>query len=546
MLTTNVQHLQIAYPSSAGRQIAVHDLSFTLRRGERLGIIGESGSGKTTVTRALMGLLPEDVAISGDIRYGNLPWLTALERERNHIRWNQVALMFQNGLNVLNPVLQLSKQIAEPLVKHKQMSWREAVRAAEHYIRLVQLDPEILYLYPHQISGGMRQRFLLAMALACQPELLILDEPTTAMDTKLKEDITQLVGKLQQELGFALLVISHEFPVIRQLTDQLIVLDQGHVMEKGPTRVLLQNPQHPYTLGLIQASPELNPYLDLWGIPTLRSSAAAQGGCSFYNRCTQAEAACSTQHPVLQECGVSHEVSCLRGGIVTLLEAKEISKSFGTRTACRCCSIAIRAGEAVAVVGQSGSGKSTLGLMLAGLLEPDHGSIYFEQQPIAHQSVAAKRNGVQMVLQDPYTAINLGFTVQEAIQEPLDILKDRSPAERLQLVRHWLGQVQLPEEDAFVKRRCSELSGGQLQRIAIARGLIMEPKLLVADEIHTMLDPSTQASVMRLLKRLQNEQGFALLFITHNLSLARKIADRFVVMEAGTIQKNQSALTLSI
>ncbi|MNI28777.1 Glutathione import ATP-binding protein GsiA [compost metagenome] len=397
-------------------------------------------------------------------------------------------------------------------------------------------------MYPHQLSGGMRQRFLLAMALACEPKLLILDEPTTAMDTQLKEEIIHLINSLQQQFGFALLVISHEFPVIQSLTDKLIVLDQGQVMEEGHTSSLLRKPQHPYTLGLIQSSPELNPYLDLWGIPSLRPP-SVQGGCAFYNRCTQAIERCARERPALHDCGEGdHRVACLRGGILTLLQANQVSKTFGNRTACRTCSISIRAGEAVALIGQSGSGKSTLGLMLAGLLLPDCGEIFFENEPVKIQQVSAKMHGVQMVLQDPYSSVNPSFMVKEAIQEPLDVLKWGSAANRLEQVKLLLQQVQLPDHDSFLTQKCSELSGGQLQRVAIARSLILQPKLLIADEIHTMLDPSTQANVMRLLKRLQNEKGFALVLITHNISLARKVADRFIMMEQGSIIENRSSL----
>lgn len=450
--------------------------------------------------------------------------------------------MFQNGLHVLNPVLTLSQQIVEPLIKHKSMDKKAAYAVAADYIRLVQLEEDIMGMYPHQLSGGMRQRFLLAMALACEPQLVILDEPTTAMDTELKQEIITLIDTLQRQFRFALLVISHEFPVIQSLTDKLIVLDQGQVMEEGHTSNLLHEPQHPYTLGLIQSSPELNPYLDLWGIPSLRLP-SVHGGCTFYNRCTQAIERCATERPELQDCDEDNQrVSCLRGGIVTLLQANKVSKRFGKRTACHNCSISIRAGEAVALIGQSGSGKSTLGLMLAGLLPPDCGEILFENEPVKMQQVSAKMHGIQMVLQDPYSAISPYFRVKQAIQEPLDVLKQGSQANRLEQVKHLLQQVQLPNHDGFLDQKCSELSGGQLQRVAIARSLILQPKLLIADEIHTMLDPSTQANVMRLLKRLQNEKGFSLIFITHNLSLARKVAGRFIKMEQGTIIENQSAL----
>ncbi|MCU6792802.1 ABC transporter ATP-binding protein [Paenibacillus sp. WQ 127069] len=542
MFSVAVQHLKIAYPSQANRQRAIYDLSFTLRAGERLGLIGESGSGKTTVARALMGLIRDEHIHSGDICYDGVSFLRLKESERNRIRWNQAALMFQNGLHVLNPVLTLSQQIVEPLIKHKSMDKKAAYAVAADYIRLVQLEEDIMGMYPHQLSGGMRQRFLLAMALACEPQLVILDEPTTAMDTQLKQEIITLIDTLQRQFRFALLVISHEFPVIQSLTDKLIVLDQGQVMEEGHTSDLLQEPQHPYTLGLIQSSPELNPYLDLWGIPSLRLP-PVHGGCTFYNRCTQAIERCATERPELQDCGEdNHRVSCLRGGIVTLLQANKVSKRFGKRTACHNCSISIRAGEAVALIGQSGSGKSTLGLMLAGLLLPDCGEILFENEPVKMQQVSAKMHGIQMVLQDPYSAISPSFRVKQAIQEPLDVLKQGSQANRLEQVKLLLQQVQLPNHEGFLDQKCSELSGGQLQRVAIARSLILQPKLLIADEIHTMLDPSTQANVMRLLKRLQNEKGFSLIFITHNLSLARKVADRFIMMEQGTIIENQSAL----
>ncbi|HSQ42074.1 MAG TPA: ABC transporter ATP-binding protein [Fibrobacteraceae bacterium] len=524
---------------------AVDQVSFSVRPGEIVGLVGESGCGKSSIALSILGLLKDSAQVSGQIlfRGTDLRYLGEEELDEQ-MRWKKIAIVFQNSLDVLNPVLSLRTQIAECLERHLGMTGPDAEERMENLFLQVGLEPLWLDAYPHELSGGMRQKALIAMALSCNPELLLVDEPTSALDPEAREGVLNLLGDLCRRNDMGTLLISHDMDLIAKLSDRAMVMYAGHLVECGPTREILQQPLHPYTRGLITSSPSISLYRDLWGIP--ENFQPVGPGCAFYGRCTQKNAQCQQRLPELVQVQVGRKVACLRGGIVTLLKAERVGKSYGRRSgssvqACQDCSLQVRSGEVVALVGPSGSGKSTLANILAGLLRPDSGQVFFEGRRVQGNSETSRREGIQMVFQDPISATSDHFSIEEVVREPLDILGHADKEKRRQEARDALCAAGLPSDGFFLQRKCHTLSGGQRQRVALARALVMQPKLLIADEINSALDPSTQANLMRHLKGLQNSRGFSMLLITHDLALARKIADQVLFIQKGQMGEPSSA-----
>ncbi len=542
-----IENLNISYITDDKRINAVYDTSFSLKEGETLGIIGESGSGKTSIAMAIMGLIDPPSEVNGKIIFQGVDIQKLSEKDKNNYRWNKISIVFQNTLEVLNPVLTIEEQIIESIKKHTNLSFDVAHNKVNELLDMVELGSTWAHHYPHQLSGGMRQKVLIAMSLACDPDLLIVDEPTTSLDPLSAKTILDLLQKIQSERTFSMIIISHEIAVLTKLTNKLVVLYAGNVLEEGLTNDIIKEPSHTYTRGLINSSLEIYPYHDLWGIPAEDNYEEKDDqGCVFYYRCNQKLPQCKEIKPDLINISPDRKIACLRGGIITLLEGKNISKSFIMHNkaliACKNCNIKIRSGEIVVLMGQSGSGKTTLASSLAGILDYDTGSVYFEDVKILKNSATSRFNGLQMIFQDPFSATDSYMTVEEVVRQPLDILKLGDMLTRSENVIEALKLVQLDSSEQFLNRKCYSLSGGQRQRVAIARGLIMKPKLLIADEISTMLDPSTKANILRLLKGLQNSIGFSMLYITHDTSLARKIADKVYVMDKGDIIEEASAL----
>lgn len=538
--------LAVRYSVDGAGLEALAPVDMVLAAGSSLGIIGETGSGKTTLAKALLGLIGRPHQTAGRVLFDGVDLLSLSEREKQDYRWNRVALVFQNALDVLNPVLRISEQVAEPLQRHRQLGAKAARQEASRWLARVGFDPLWQDAYPHQLSGGMRQRVLLAMAMVCEPDVLIVDEPTANLDAEAEAEILRLLADLRQSTGMAMVVISHDLAVIQKLTQDMLVLYAGHVVESGSTARVLARPEHPYTRGLLQASVHLHPGRDLWGIPGEPPLAASAAGCPFAPRCTQVIGVCSQSVPPLKEQASGHWIRCHRGGIVTLLAAEGLTKCYamgGRRVrAVESADIALRHGEATALIGPSGSGKSTLAGLLAGFVVRDAGIVQFGGSTIDPAAASRQEGGIQLVLQDPFSAVSHRFTVQAAVSEPLAINRIGSPEERRQRVSESLADVQLPTGREFTQRFCHSLSGGQRQRIALARALVMRPALLIADEITSMLDVSTQANLLRLLKGLQNSHGFAMLFITHDVPLAEKIAEQVIYMREGRLYHQTEGL----
>lgn len=539
-----IKDLSIDYLSDGtdGKSFRATDsISLTMEKGEMLALVGESGSGKTTLALSIMGLLPENARVMGSIIFKGRDLNSMPEEDKDLVRWKDIAIVFQNSLEVLNPVMRVGDQICEPMIKHLHLGDDEAKKRSSELFGLVGLDPVWLEAYPHQLSGGMRQRALIAMALSCQPDILILDEVTSALDAFTKAKIADLLIRLQKDFGYSMILISHDISFLSSLANRMMVMYAGRAVERGDTDKMIDHPLHPYTRGLINATPGIFLYRDLWGIPG-EAPTVEVPGCPFYSRCTQRIDICKTSCPDLRpvEKSCEREVACHLGGVVTLLSASGMNYSYCLPDGKRLDVVLdvyldVSEGEVLAIVGQTGSGKSTLAHMLAGVMGSRVGQILFKGNRMNGERYGSQYEGIQIVFQDPVNATSSRFTVLDAVKEPLDINNLERPIERIELAKAALVSVGLPSSEDFLKRFCGSLSGGQRQRVALARALIMKPKLLIADEITSSLDVSTSANVLRLLKGLQNSQGFAMIYITHDLLVALKVADRIAIMDKGRI-----------
>ncbi|MEU6343047.1 ABC transporter ATP-binding protein [Streptomyces sp. NPDC046977] len=487
-----VADLTIDFPTGAGPVRAVDGLSFTLEAGGALGVVGESGSGKSATAYALLGLHRDSGAeIGGSVRVAGVDVQTAEERELRRLRGGLAAMVFQDPLSSLDPYFAIGDQIAEVYRVHHPKASRRAgrQRAVEVLDRVGIPDaPRRARSRPHEFSGGMRQRALIAMALACEPRLLIADEPTTALDVTVQAQILDLLHELRRETGMGLLLVTHDLGVVAGSVDQVLVMKDGRAVERGPVGEVLGAPEQAYTRDLVAAVPR---------VENARTPAPDAGGGQI------------------------------------LLEATGLRREFGRRgarfAAVDDVSLTVRAGETLGVVGESGSGKTTLGRMLVGLLEPTGGEIRRE----------GGRTGLQMVFQDPVSSLNPRRSIGESIADPLrtaGVLDDAGVVAR---VRELLERVGL--DPAWYHRYPHEFSGGQRQRVGIARALAPEPRLIVCDEPVSALDVTTQAQVVALLGELQRELGIALVFIAHDLAVVRQVSDRVAVMHAGRIVEHGPA-----
>ncbi len=522
----SLKNLSVRY----GKNLILNNVSFTLHRGESLVLIGESGTGKTTLAKSIIGL--GDGSYSGDVRYRGQNLLAMDPEEMARIRWNRIAMVFQNVESALNPLFNILEQVAEPMIEHGLHSPREARSKAGDLLKKVGLSTAHFLLYPHQLSGGQKQRALIAMALANDPEVLILDEPTSALDPVTKEEIIQLLREIRKKC--TLLALTHDLAAASRLADRTAVLYGGRIVETGPTGTLLSDPGHPYTRGLIRSYPDINGTKDLQGIPGRLSR--PKRGCPFEPRCTQGIDVCKEAVPELRETGkeTRRMVACHRGGIVPLLKTCELSAAFGRVRALNRAGITVFEGETVALVGESGSGKTTLARTVMGLQRQCEGEVYLEGVLVGKRGRDFYRK-VQMIYQNPAESISHRQNVLEAVSEPLEIHRIGSPAEKKEIVKRVLDEVELPSDDEFLKIYPHHLSGGEAQRVAIARALVLEPKLLIADEPTSALDPSVQAKILKLFLNLQEKRGLGIIFITHDIALARKVSDRIVVLKDGYI-----------
>ncbi len=565
-MTVSIDRLTVSYRDGDHAILALDRVSLALKPGRITALVGESGSGKTTLGKALMGLLPDNAEISGSVKLDTIELTGLDERSFNEIRWSRVAMVFQNGAANLNPAHRITDQVAEPLIHHGSTDKAEARERSEKALERMGILPEQGRRFPHELSGGEVQRALLAMALIMDPEVLILDEPTSALDTMSKAFIAQVLRDVRDK-GAAVLLITHDLDLARRLADDLAVLYLGQIMETMPAADLLLHPMHPYTLALARSYPGMDALRDLGGIrgdafyrirhrhaqrdDTRKAHAHVVGpesmherhhppsmGCPFEPRCTQAIEDCHKKDVPMLEAG-THRVRCLRGGIATRLELKEVGKRYGQVTALCPTDLELRAGEVFCLVGETGSGKTTLAMIAAGLLHPDQGHRIFggrDMDEWRNQDYRSLARRIGVIYQNPAEAVSHRLSVFDIVAEPLRIQGLGSDKENAAArVKRALADVHLSTEPAFLKRYPHELNMGAIQRICIARALVLEPSLLVADEPTSSLDPSVQAKVLKLLLDIQIEKGLTMLLVTHDIGLARKIGDRMGVMVAGTM-----------
>jgi peptide/nickel transport system ATP-binding protein len=536
---------------------AVDQVDLRLPSGECLGILGESGSGKSTLARAILGLT-DQTEVTGSIRLGSQELTDLDENGWRRVRWCRVALVFQST-SALNPVLRVDAQVAEPLIVHEGIDQDDARGRAVEMLEQVGLRRELADRYPHELSGGQRRLALLAMALICEPDVLVLDEPTAGLDPLTRGHVLQLLRDLRERRAQSLLVLTHDVDALARLADRTTVMYRGAVAEVGPTSRVLADPRHPYAFGLLNSRPTLGTLKDLRGIrgdPPDPTTVAA--GCPFAERCTQVIDECLEGRPAMEvprgEDG-SRVVACIRGGLVPVVSARGLRKTYSINGGRKREEIAavdgidleVREGEVVGLVGPNGAGKSTLGQLLLRLIEADGGTVELEGQDLLGakgDALKHARRRAQMLFQDPYEALSPRLTVNQAVREPLDIQEIGTPAERDRLVADTMRAVRLSPDNGFLARHTHELSGGQLQRVALARALVVEPKLLVADEPLEGLDPSEQAKMLQLLKAIQVERGMAMILVSHDLAVVLRTVDRVLVLDHGRVVEEQTGTSL--
>jgi peptide/nickel transport system ATP-binding protein len=518
-----IRNLRVSY----GQDVVLNGIDLELGSGETLAIVGESGTGKTTLGLSIMCLI--EGTVRGTIRFNGKDLLALSDKEMQQVRWSQIAMAFQNANNVLNPVYTVLNQIMEPMVEHGLKSKKEARNRAAELLGYFGFPRDRFAAYPHQLSGGEQQKVLLAMALANNPELLILDEPLASLDAAARAEVGNLLRETDKQS--AKLVATHDLDTVSKLADRMAVLYGGKIVEAGLTREVFRQPRHPYTRALIRAYPNMTTVKDLQGVKGRMTRPVS--GCPFHPRCTQAIDICQTKMPRLVWNKGRH-IACHRGGIITLLSTKNLTKSFGSLKAVDSVNLHIEAGETLALVGQTGSGKTTLAKTIMGLYQPTEGDVYLEGAKVGKRGKDFYK-GVQMIFQNPGESLSHRLSVLEAVMEPLDIQEIGTKEERENKATQVLGEVELPQTNDFLKKYPHQLSGGEMQRLAIARALVLDPALLIADEPTAFLDASIQAKILKLLLNLQEQRGLSILYITHDIAAARKVSDRIAVMLDGRI-----------
>ena len=520
----SVEGLAVDFATMDGVVHAVEGVDLEIRPGETVAIVGESGSGKSTTAMAIIGLLAGGGKVAaGSIKLDGRDISHASESELRSIRGRDIGLVPQDPMSNLNPVAKIGTQVAETLLAHGLATRQNVQSKVVEALTAAGLpDPERrAKQYPHEFSGGMRQRALIAIGLACKPRLLIADEPTSALDVTVQQTILDQIGEMTRELGTAVLLITHDLGLAAERAERVIVMHRGKVVEQGPARRILEDPQHPYTQSLVKAAPSV-------AVARLRPEAFVRDASTG---------------------SATHEgpgsLSSSKGNIV---EIENLTKVYPVRgkhedfVAVDDVSLAIPRGETVAIVGESGSGKTTTARMLLKVIEPTSGLIRYEGKDISTLSRAETkdfRQRVQPIFQDPYSSLNPMFTIERLIAEPLEFYKRGSGADRRKRVRQLLDDVALPQ--SMLRRYPSELSGGQRQRVAIARALALSPDLIVCDEPVSALDVLVQDQILRLLGDLQREYGLSYLFISHDLAVVRLISDYVCVMKDGKLVEAASS-----
>lgn len=535
MLT--IKDLAVKFPSRFGDVTAIADVDMTITPGEIHGLVGESGAGKSTVGAAVIGLLSAPGYIAnGEITLGDTDLRALSEREAHAVRGDRISMIFQDPQTSLNPLMTIEDQLVETIQAHSDVSTAEAVERAVNLLTEIGIKHAATRIkaYPHQFSGGMRQRVVIALALCTDPEVIIADEPTTALDVAVQSQVLDLIKQLATTRKIAFMLITHDIGVIAQIADRVSVMRHGRVLETGKTAQVLGAPQHPYTVALMDAVPPLDHKIDRFRLPEEDAIDTAKGAFA-------------------EDWLRQGETRALTG-----LDVKNLTMKFrGTRTslwqkpdsftALDDVSFTVKPGSIMGVVGESGSGKSTLAKVLTGLLKPTDGAIMFGDEPLPFGKKRGRlhpsRQLIQMVFQDPYSSLNARHRIGYILEEPLWLYGLETDATaRRKLAASMLDLVGLPAD--AIDKYPHQFSGGQRQRIAVARALLARPRFLICDEPTSALDVSIQAQILNLLKDLQAAFGLTILFITHNLSVVRQMADDMVVLRNGRIEETGATETV--
>ena len=532
-----VHNLTVKFLSGKVENEVVKKISFDLKENKILGIVGESGSGKSVTSLAVLGLLPKNTIQEGTIFFDEKNLLKISDKEFQQVRGNKIAMIFQEPMSSLNPTLTCGSQVAEVLKQHTGLNKKEMYQEVISLFQKVKLPlpDRIFNSYPHQISGGQKQRVMIAIAIACKPDLLIADEPTTALDVTVQKEIILLLKELQKENKMSILLISHDLSLVSEIADDVIILFKGEIVEKGNTTDIFYSPQHDYTKGLINSKPNLNQRLKK--LPTVEDFIKNKIFTDVYTKRER-----DAYHSKIYR-------------LKPLLEIVDLKKYFNTSVrftrkplikAVDTISFKLYEGETLGLVGESGCGKTTLGRSIMQLEKVTSGKIFYKGKDITHLSKTALRNlrkEIQIIFQDPFSSLNPRISIGNAILEPMNVHGVLSNyKERKVYVIELLKKVGL-EEDHFNKYP-HEFSGGQRQRIGIARAIALKPKIIICDESVSALDVSVQAQVLNLLNELKSTFNFSYIFISHDLSVVKYMSDQLVVMNKGKIEEIDDADTI--
>jgi peptide/nickel transport system ATP-binding protein len=572
-----IRNLTVNFPSEAGTVQAVRDLSLDIRAGEVLGLVGESGSGKSVTSLSMIGLLPPTARVTGEILYGGKNLLQLSDEDMSAFRGSDIAMVFQDPLSALNPVRTIGHQIAEAILIHNKVSEESAQKRAIELLEIVGIPRpnERVNSYPHEFSGGMRQRVMIALAIANEPKVLLADEPTTALDVTVQAQILEVLERARDITGAAIVLVTHDLGVVAGLADRIAIMYAGKIVEVGDVNGVYANPAMPYTIGLLRSIPRIDAesgtrLASIAGAPP--SPVDLPQGCAFSPRCPAAIDSCNESIPELIDRGQGRLTACHRHSEIsgiqaagnlfvegpahvakrdeslgTVLEVRALDKTFpmmkgsvlrrrvGSIYAVDGVDLTLRKGRSLALVGESGCGKTTTLLEIMNLVAPESGSITVlgrDVSSLSKQERLALRKDLQIVFQDPFASLDPRLPIGDAIAEPLRAFKvprDQQDARISEL----LALVGLNPDHA--SRYPAEFSGGQRQRIAIARALALNPQLVVLDEPVSALDVSVRAGVLNLLAELQEKLGLSYLFVSHDLAVVQHVADDIAVMYLGSI-----------
>lgn len=530
-----IKNLTVSFSSDKKEINVLNSVSFNIETNNILGIVGESGSGKSVTSLAILGLLPKTAKVKGEINFDNEIISNYSEQDFQKIRGNKIAMIFQEPMSSLNPTLTCGFQVVEILKQHTKLSSDEIKEEVITLFEKVKLPrPEAIYnSYPHQISGGQKQRVMIAMAIACKPKLLIADEPTTALDVTVQKEIIHLLKEIQQENQMSILFISHDLALVSEIADEVVVMYKGNIVEQGKSKDVFLKPQKNYTKALINSKPNTSERLKI--LPTVKDFINNTVNNSIY---TDSER--SKFHEKLYKKEPLLEINNLEKQFITKgnwFKKDEVVKAVNN------VSFKIYEGETLGLVGESGCGKTTLGRTILNLEKATSGQVLYKGKDITSISksdLKKLRKEVQIIFQDPFSSLNPRITVGKSILEPMEVHRILSSnTERKEYVLELLKKVGLEPE--YYNRYPHEFSGGQRQRIGIARTIALQPKLIICDESVSALDVSVQAQVLNLLNQLKSEFNFTYIFISHDLSVVKYMADQMVVMNKGKIEEINDA-----